>query len=341
MLGKLPTSENPMAKWFYYNENGDKIEVTGGQLKGLAKTGAITPETIVETEDGKKARAGKVQGLGFAPQAESVPSSAPSIPQAPAPTEPLVTLLGIGALLKVFEDKVVVQKEARGSKTLFYNRITSTQFSAAKIGLPGFLQFTFAGSTDLQGVGEGAVLSAIADENSFVFLAFQNQLVEAVRDFVDAKIGGIDQVNERNNLFSCFVHYTGEVNKLHYSIASNGKILEVYGDHVNIDSANIDYVGMLCVSSELNVPTLEYIFGEAKQNQQGKLAFNHVSLTTPKSISFGMDQNNTASAIARYLSNTVGLKEKAPESPLDAWIACIAFLFLVFVLYCFVSWLWF
>jgi hypothetical protein len=54
-----------MAKWHYYNESGDKIEVTGGQLKGLAKAGMITPDTIVETEDGKKARAGKVKGLTF------------------------------------------------------------------------------------------------------------------------------------------------------------------------------------------------------------------------------------------------------------------------------------
>ena len=34
-----------MSKWFYYNESGEKIEVTGGQLKGLAKTGMITPDT--------------------------------------------------------------------------------------------------------------------------------------------------------------------------------------------------------------------------------------------------------------------------------------------------------
>jgi len=54
-----------MTNWFYYNEQGEKIAVTGGQLKGLAKAGLITPETIVETSDGKKARAGKVKGLTF------------------------------------------------------------------------------------------------------------------------------------------------------------------------------------------------------------------------------------------------------------------------------------
>ena len=64
-----------MANWYYYNESGDKIEVTGGQLKGLAKAGTITPDTIVETEDGKKARAGKVKGLKFA-ESESTRESA-------------------------------------------------------------------------------------------------------------------------------------------------------------------------------------------------------------------------------------------------------------------------
>jgi len=64
-----------MAKWFYYNESGEKIEVTGGQLKGLAKAGKITPSTIVETEDGRTAQARKVKGLTFAEvkQPETVP----------------------------------------------------------------------------------------------------------------------------------------------------------------------------------------------------------------------------------------------------------------------------
>ena len=54
-----------MAKWFYYNEGGEKIEITGGQLKGLAKAGMITPDTIVETEEGKSAPARKIKGLTF------------------------------------------------------------------------------------------------------------------------------------------------------------------------------------------------------------------------------------------------------------------------------------
>ena len=74
-------SETSMANWFYYNENGDKISVTGGQLKGLAKAGMITPETIIETEDGKTATARKVKGLTFV---ETVPPTESDTFTAPA-----------------------------------------------------------------------------------------------------------------------------------------------------------------------------------------------------------------------------------------------------------------
>ena len=62
-----------MAIWYYYNEQGEKIEVSGGQLKGLAKAGLITPGTLVETEDGKQALAKKVKGLTFI-ASEAIPS---------------------------------------------------------------------------------------------------------------------------------------------------------------------------------------------------------------------------------------------------------------------------
>ena len=55
-----------MSTWYYYDNNGQKQgPVTGGQLKWLAKNGKIFPETSVETESGKTAKAGQVQGLTF------------------------------------------------------------------------------------------------------------------------------------------------------------------------------------------------------------------------------------------------------------------------------------
>ena len=55
-----------MAKWHYYDDDGNRITVTGKELKELAKDGLITPDTIVENEEGKSAPAGKVKGLVFA-----------------------------------------------------------------------------------------------------------------------------------------------------------------------------------------------------------------------------------------------------------------------------------
>ena len=54
-----------MAKWYYYNEVGEKISVTDKELKSLASSGQITPDTLIEAEDGKTAPAGKVHGLKF------------------------------------------------------------------------------------------------------------------------------------------------------------------------------------------------------------------------------------------------------------------------------------
>ena len=98
-----------MANWYYFDNNGQKQgPYSGGQLKWLAKNGKITPETIVETEDGKTAPARKVKGLTFIaptppteteingiaqPQAEPKPSPryAPS-PFTLPPTAPCITL---------------------------------------------------------------------------------------------------------------------------------------------------------------------------------------------------------------------------------------------------------
>ncbi len=55
-----------MAQWFFYDENGYRIgpldDVT---LKNLALDGTLSPDSIVETESGKKAKAESIKGLTF------------------------------------------------------------------------------------------------------------------------------------------------------------------------------------------------------------------------------------------------------------------------------------
>jgi len=68
-----------MANWYFY-ENGRKVgPISAERLKGLAEAGHITPETIVENETGKQARASKVKGLVFPQQGSSNFVSAPPI----------------------------------------------------------------------------------------------------------------------------------------------------------------------------------------------------------------------------------------------------------------------
>jgi len=56
-----------MAIWYYYGHDGQKHgPYSGGQLRQLVRDGKITPETVVETEDGKSAPAKGVKGLTFA-----------------------------------------------------------------------------------------------------------------------------------------------------------------------------------------------------------------------------------------------------------------------------------
>ena len=96
----IPTQT--MAVWHYYNDQGDKVTVTGKELKELARTGQITPGTMIETEDGKTAPAKKVQGLKFATaQPTDIESVAPTVnigayDLAPLPLEPKPLSVPVG-----------------------------------------------------------------------------------------------------------------------------------------------------------------------------------------------------------------------------------------------------
>jgi hypothetical protein len=75
-----------MAKWYYFDKNGEKIgAVRGRELKELARQGIVTPETLVEDENGRTVLARKIQGLPFFPSGnglqESTQESTLLIPQ--------------------------------------------------------------------------------------------------------------------------------------------------------------------------------------------------------------------------------------------------------------------
>ena len=60
-----------MSKWYYYNENGEKIgPIKGGELKQLALQGVVTRETWIENEAGMSLLAGKAEKLTFSETAK-------------------------------------------------------------------------------------------------------------------------------------------------------------------------------------------------------------------------------------------------------------------------------
>jgi hypothetical protein len=59
-------NQKPSTTWYYYDSDGQRQgPISGGRLKRLAKTGRITPGTMVEAENGKVVPAVKIQGLTF------------------------------------------------------------------------------------------------------------------------------------------------------------------------------------------------------------------------------------------------------------------------------------
>ena len=67
-----------MSQLYYYDEAGNKIPTTAQELKSMALRGVINKNTVVETEDGKRARAEKVNGIVFPEEAKSDPLPFPS-----------------------------------------------------------------------------------------------------------------------------------------------------------------------------------------------------------------------------------------------------------------------
>ena len=74
-----------MSQLFYYDESGVKKPATALELQSMALRGVINKNTVIETDDGKRARAEKVNGLVFPGDAKSEPSPQPEPFPAPTP----------------------------------------------------------------------------------------------------------------------------------------------------------------------------------------------------------------------------------------------------------------
>ena len=129
-----------MANWFYINKSGEKVgPISTAALKALAQQGVISPETVIENQNGRSAKAGQVNGLEFplpvtpAPPAPiiSPPVQYPiSVPhntandaktsEIPKISFPIVMKDSNFSDLKVFEDNVLIAK-----KQVHYHNIST------------------------------------------------------------------------------------------------------------------------------------------------------------------------------------------------------------------------
>jgi hypothetical protein len=76
-----------MPNFFYFDQHNQKFgPITEEQLKGLAASGLITPQTPMETDSGHKGVAGQIPGINFGTAAPS-PFAQP-IPKQQSPTSP-------------------------------------------------------------------------------------------------------------------------------------------------------------------------------------------------------------------------------------------------------------
>ena len=63
-----------MTNWYYYEDDGQRQGVySDGQLKWLAKHGIVTPDTLVESDEGGVTQAKKVRGLLFMEITQKIP----------------------------------------------------------------------------------------------------------------------------------------------------------------------------------------------------------------------------------------------------------------------------
>jgi uncharacterized membrane protein len=93
-----------MSNWHYYSESGEKIGVTGKELRGLARTGRVTPDTFVEDPNGRTGLATNVKGLMFG---ETVQSETYDV-KLPEP-EPLSSIVAPPAEANPFTDPIPVE----------------------------------------------------------------------------------------------------------------------------------------------------------------------------------------------------------------------------------------
>ncbi|MBR0237370.1 MAG: SHOCT domain-containing protein [Thermoguttaceae bacterium] len=218
-----------MTIWHYYTTTNEKQgPFSSAELKQLALNGVITPETIVETDSGKRAVAQKVKGLVFmndrmepeiSIESDSVQAqSPPPIPEpvpAPEPTpEPQTSMLepnqasnvspddasqylyiieNSDARLIVYKDKVEITR--RGFTGFMLHGLAGTKtipianIQAVQFKEPDAFTVGFIQFTLPGGIeAKKGLFDAIKDENTVRFFAHQLETARNMKEYIESCI---------------------------------------------------------------------------------------------------------------------------------------------------------
>jgi len=110
--------------------------------------------------------------------------------------KPVLVMNGPNDLLEVFEDRVcittkglvgLINKGLKGTKTIPFRSVTAIQFKKQTFFTAGYIQFSLQGGVE----SKGGVLSAVKDENTFVFT--DNAQAEEIKRYVERRIKELQQ----------------------------------------------------------------------------------------------------------------------------------------------------
>ena len=105
-----------------------------------------------------------------------------------------IKIRGIQDELEVYDSKIVItpkgilgflNKGMKGSKEIPLSSITAIQFKKASFLTRGYIQFSVIGGNE----SRGGILSAVTDENTFIFNSKKNAEMEKVKIYLSERIG--------------------------------------------------------------------------------------------------------------------------------------------------------
>lgn len=177
-----------MVNWFYFDENGKKLgPIDSATLKTLAKHGIVAPDTIIENDAGKSAKACNIKGLEF------VPSTSPPlfIQEPPASNVSVVSeserrlfvLDGHSSILEVFADRITITRKANyinfflqgmnSSETFLFSQIETFRFRKPAFIYLGIFQFSISGRQRPKRIAVGTDPFSVMFEQKNLQIALQ------------------------------------------------------------------------------------------------------------------------------------------------------------------------